>query len=580
MRKKTRKKPIRLFNPDVVATTAHQFLERDLGRLKHVYESTEHPGSLYHDLQIRDFLKKYASPFVDNEPLESLTYNKFLRVNSHMEQFKDFVSPDKTVRLTSKVSARDQWLRRAQALMHFVLTDFDLEEFYSYTRHGRGSSIGVPFSDTSLEAKNTFPITCTERVKPLLLDYMSYDANLRHAVEVFNSSRPFDEGIKVVSGSRATTVEKNNEIRRMIAIEPTGNMFFQQALMSMMYKRMKVVGLDLESLPRLHTQKAFESSITHSNATIDFSSASDCVSIGLLRWLLPPKWFRYCDMVRSPSMMVSDQEVKLNMFSTMGNAVTFPLETLVFWVIAISTDVSNYIGNSLFPEWENLKSSSVFGDDCIVPSRNAATFVDACESVGFLVNGDKSFMGTEHFRESCGGDYYHGYAVRPYCLRSPSGTRLSALEPWLYILFNSILKKYVSYFGSLKYVYDKELFEYLFALFRQFNFMVKIVPDDFPDDAGLKISKDLERFAACYEIPLSKITRSHHGTYAFSYCRFIYNKREDVDDDIRYYHELKKLYSKDRPRPLYRNIRRKGGYVVAKGITSHWEVPRLNTGSR
>lgn len=576
--KRTRKKARRLFNPDVVVTTAHQFLERDLRSSTRLYGRVEHPGSMYATRQVADFQKKYASPYIQQNDLEELTYDKFHTVNEHMSAYRDFDFPDTSTRVTSRISARERVFLRARALMHFVLTDFELDEFYSNTRHGIGSSIGVPFRDTSIERKFTFPMTCTSRVKPLLLDYLSYDSSLREAVEEYNSCTPSESGIQVVKGSRATTVEKNNDIRRMIAIEPTGNMFFQQSLMAMMYKRMKAVGLDLESLPAHHQDLAFESSITQKNATIDFSSASDCVSIGLLRWLLPAKWFRYCDMVRSPSMFINEQEVELNMFSTMGNAVTFPLETLVFWTIAISTDETNYIGNSLFPEWENLKSASVFGDDCIVPTYNAKCFISFCKSVGFIVNDDKSFYEDEQFRESCGGDYHVGYNVRPYCVRAPSSLNLSALEPWLYTMANAVLKKYISYFGQLSYVYDKDFFTYLFTLFRQYNLLVKVVPDDFPDDAGLKISSDLQRFAACYEIPFSPIHRSHHGTYSFNYCRFIYRHRLEVDDNIRYYSELKKLHSKDRPRPLYRNIRRKGGYVVAKALTCHWHVPPVKLG--
>jgi hypothetical protein len=53
----------------------------------------------------------------------------------------------------------------------------------------------------------------------------------------------------------------------------------------------------------------------------------------------------------------------------------------------------------------------VFGDDIIV-RKDAYDFVTAAlELFGFRVNGDKSFN-TGNFRESCGGDYYHGFDIR------------------------------------------------------------------------------------------------------------------------------------------------------------------------
>jgi len=90
---------------------------------------------------------------------------------------------------------------------------------------------------------------------------------------------------------------------------------------------------------------------------------------------------------------------------------------------------------------------SVFGDDCIVPTSIAANYITALEGVGFEVNDYKSFYGeTEKFRESCGGDYLAGHAVRPYTVRAPTSQKMSSLEPWLYIIFNSVITKYISHF--------------------------------------------------------------------------------------------------------------------------------------
>jgi hypothetical protein len=370
----------------------------------------------------------------------------------------------------------------------------------------------------------------------------------------------------------------------MIAVEPTGNMFLQQGLMEMMYDRMRKVFLNVETLPEHHQKRARAASITSKEATIDWSSASDCVSIDLLRWLLPPKWFDMCEQVRCPRMSLNGVFEDLNMFSTMGNAVTFPLETLVFWTMAHATRLQRLGTLSSFPEWKDLRKCSVFGDDCIVPTEDALSFIRVMERFGFIVNDEKSFYGNEGFRESCGGDYLHGIDVRPFKLKGPHNISISSLEPWLYTFANALLEKYILYFGELTYVYDKELFKSLFSIFRQYNIAIKLVPDDFPDDAGLKISSDICRFYSCYTMNLCDIAVNDHGLYTFRYCNFRYAvpQRARVDD-LHYAKWLKThVFRLGPPRPERKKVKnpkwitkRKGGYVVARGYTCQWYVPPL-----
>jgi len=331
------------------------------------------------------------------------------------------------------------------------------------------------------------------------------------------------------------------------------------------------------------------SSITSGEATVDWRSASDCNAYDLLKWLTPPKWFAMCDMVRSPVMNINGKDVHLNMFSTMGNAVTFPLETLVFWAIGqgVRYALSGRYKSTFLPwNWDYSKIS-VFGDDCIIPTDMSEDYISVLGSVGFLINADKSFYREQDhgFRESCGGDYLHGYDVRPYSLKAPSSTAKSSLEPWLYIIFNRLKEKYITCFGRLSYVYEKGLWREMERLFVEHNISVKIVPDDYPDDSGLKWSQDLERLAKCYpRIKFSRISRSRHGTYAFNYCRFIYRERKDRFEYIHFVKALQVPAQMERSItefsmddiPMFRKVKRKGGYVEAKGLTCHWHVPNLN----
>ena len=580
MKKSHKSKKQTLFDPDKVATAIHQAITRDFKGAQHVYCLNDRTTLYAFNRQVNEFRKKYVSPDLSQETLEDLTYEKFHKVNAHMAEVNERLKlclPSDQSRIQSSTPYMEKIHRRARALVHSVLRPFSVEEWFTECKNSVGSSIGVSYSDTSNEAKFTFPMSTTKRAKPYMDAYMLFDGNMNRAVKAFNRDNPVKDMYEYIEGSRATTVEKNETIRRFIAIEGSCNMFLQQGLMSMMYEDMKKFHLDVEFLPEQHKQKAKVASVSLHNATIDWSSASDCGSRVLYRWLLPPKWFSAVDKTRSTCTFIKGEKVDLNMFSTMGNAVTFPLETLVFWAYANATILSQTKTNALFPNWEDLKQVSVFGDDCIVPSSIASEFIRVMTTVGFIINDDKSYYGTEQFRESCGGDYLQGVDVRPYCLKAPRSTKLSSLEPWLYIIANSLITRYISYFGVTSYLYDKELFRTLAELFGRYKFQVKLVPSYFPDDSGLKMSFDIERFQRHYGLKLSPIARSCHGTYSFNFLRFVYWQREKKDEGIQLCLWLKKPRQSVRP-PLHdRYLRKRGGYVVAKGASCHWHVPAIKS---
>jgi len=573
---KKRSQKAKLFDPDTIATTVHQALSRDLLNHPQMYRFNDSITRNAFNRQRDEFLKKYVSPSIDQDQLETETLEKFLSVNDHMLDYNIKnclldIDDDPCFRndsLDLKV------LKRTKDLLSFVLGNLDEEELFLECRNSSGTSIGVSYSDTSNENKFSYPMSVTSSAKPLFQRYLQFDYKLEHAIQELNSASVCGERFNVVKGSRATTVDKTATKRRFIAIEPTCNMFLQQGMMRVMYKRLDAVGLDVSTLPDRHKQLARESSITGKNSTIDWSSASDCVSIELLRQLLPTRWFALIDQVRSPSTTIRGKEVDLHMVSSMGNAGTFPLETLVFWAFAISTIVSlKNTTASRLPDWETFGEASVFGDDCIVPTSCAEEFISVMTAVGFIINKEKSFYGTEQFRESCGGDYLSGYDNRPFNLRAPASNRLSALEPWLYIILNATLKKYIMYFGVTNYVYDKAIFHCIFGLFDSFGITVKLVPPEFPDDSGLKMSSDIQRFVNHYSVKLNRIDISHHGVLRFAYCSYQYGKKRVLDENLQYYLKLKNFRASEKKPFKKKDIRRNGGYVVAKGRSGHWSIP-------
>ena len=576
----------RSFDPNEVASALHSALIRDFKEAQHVYCLNDSVTLYAFNRQVNELRKKFTLPGPHQDELKEMAYDKFKTVNNHMREVNARLKQEfreMPVRCLKSLPDRQKIHLRARQLVHLVLGQLDTEAWFQECKNSSGTSLGVPYRDTSLENKFRYPLSATKHAERIFRGYLQWDEGLAAAIDEHNGPTPDGEKYSIVDSSRATTVDKNDTQRRFIAIEPTCNMYLQQGLMELMYNLLKRFGLDVATLPDIHRQLARYGSIHCQFATIDWSSASDCVSIELLRWLMPTEWFRAMTLVRCYNTEINGEVTPLHMISSMGNATTFPLELLVFWAYAVATQVTLETDTtSVLLTQEDCKKSmcSVFGDDCIVPSSIAEPYMALMVENGFIVNKEKSCYGPMQFRESCGGDYLNGYNIRPHHMRAPSSDRVSALEPWLYIQANALLRKYIQYFGELSYVYDKELWRTIFGLFSQYKLRVKLVPSSFPDDSGLKIGGDIQRFRNHYSMRLSRIDTSKHGTVRFLYCNYRYRETLQWNEQLRYQVKLKKFVMLERRRELPHEyqIRKRGGYVVASAKSCHWRDPIVAMG--
>jgi hypothetical protein len=214
--------------------------------------------------------------------------------------------------------------------------------------------------------------------------------------------------LSFVPGNRFATVPKTALIDRCIAAEPSVNVFFQLAVGRELRSRLRRVGWDLDFAQDVHRQVARDASRTREYATLDLSNASDTVCRNLVRLLLPHRWHDVLDDLRSKKTLIDQRWVMLEKFSSMGNGYTFELETILF--AAISCVVSRRCGESGVLG----RDVFVFGDDIIVKNDVANSLVPVLKFFGFSLNKEKSFLDDCPFRESCGGDYFNGLAVRSF----------------------------------------------------------------------------------------------------------------------------------------------------------------------
>ncbi len=231
-----------------------------------------------------------------------------------------------------------------------------------------------------------------------------------------------EDSFKIESGNTVLTVPKDSKTERVIACEPGLNLWFQQSIGTMLVKRLRRVGIDLQTQEN-NQHAAYLSSKTDELATVDFSSASDSISSAVVEDLLPKRWFTLMNSTRSHFRQARPAPIKWNKFSSMGNAFTFPLQSLIFYACAVA--VCNRLKLST-------SGICVFGDDVLLPGRAYELFSSFTEFLGFKVNQDKSFC-SGYFRESCGAHYYDGVDCKPFYLKD----RLRSIES-LYQAYNGI----------------------------------------------------------------------------------------------------------------------------------------------
>jgi hypothetical protein len=212
-------------------------------------------------------------------------------------------------------------------------------------------------------------------------------------------------------------VPKTQKTPRIIAMEPVHMQYMQQALFAAIQEELESYGSDAfihfeDQIP--NQEMAKQGSFDGSLATLDLSEASDSVSYQHVRALLRnfPHLSAGIDACRSRKASVPDHGViRLAKFASMGSAVCFPMEALVFSTLVFMAIEDSLERRLTLRDLQSLRGSvRVYGDDIIVPTHYAESVVRTLSEFTYSVNVNKSFWNGK-FRESCGKDYYAGQDV-------------------------------------------------------------------------------------------------------------------------------------------------------------------------
>lgn len=326
-------------------------------------------------------VERPAASAVEDEVVAD--FAKVQQYNSNIEQSWD--------------EADRQFLNRAKRLVCRVLSNTDFRDIVP--RHGPGAVFGGARPHEKWRPFLHYP-----RIHEVWPDEEYQYASLSHLCDdgVNNRARVGDPIVRIV------TVPKNADTVRMIAVEERYPQFIKLGIMDKIYQVVErhpltrgYVNFSDQTINHVYAECG---SIDRSYATIDLTAASDTVSNALVKRLLPARLFRDFDRLRAVKARWKGVDIPLHSYATMGSALCFPIEAIVFWAL-----VAECIGSA---------KVVVYGDDIIVPNHMYDKVVECLHVFGMRVNLGKSYH-AGFFRESCGQDFYHGYNISIVKWRKP-----------------------------------------------------------------------------------------------------------------------------------------------------------------
>lgn len=367
-------------------------------------------------------------------------------------------------------SFRDPYGTELNKMRKFILNVLgespNFEEISRNCAFGAGASVGVHGNATNLLRKVlskrwtvspgafTYGYWAIMR-DPHLRDFLLGSKGNVSCLDWNTSKSVYSDKALLVNYNKISFVPKTAKTHRAIAVEPLLNGFLQKGVDEVMRKRLLRIGIDLRDQSE-NQRKARLGSLDDSEdsfSTIDLSSASDSISIGLVRNLLPPDWFDFLNAIRSHSYELNGKLNVYHKFCSMGNGFCFPLETLIFTACCFANGAGTP-GTDF----------SVYGDDIIVRRKHFSQVLKSLRDIGFLPNVNKTFC-FGLFRESCGADWFGGVDVRPYTLDYALDS-IEALFKWLNLTRRSQLT--TDFFsGTFSFILEK--IPHQFRFFRPFK---------------------------------------------------------------------------------------------------------------
>jgi hypothetical protein len=361
----------------------------------------ERPSAFAADYLICEFLSKYKG-LQTGIDTKAVGLSKFTLAE---ERNLDSNRRIRNARSTPPGADVASVLHTAQRIIANILGSPSKSRLFNRSRWSPGATSTLSRHRARVDRKMiSLPISVTRRALPHFREELHADLHWCFAL-----LGVFPEGafcfmpnvFEVTQENRIVTVPKNAKTDRVIAAEPTANIFLQKGVGSYIRYRLRSFGVDLDD--QGINQCMAQNAVHYGYATIDLSMASDTVALELVYDLLPVDWALLLDDLRSPSGKAPDGSIiKYEKFSSMGNGYTFELESLIFYALSQACITSHDLKCPPF----------VYGDDILIPSECFPLFEKVLAHCGFSVNPEKTHVSGSFF-ESCGKHFFGGVDVTP-----------------------------------------------------------------------------------------------------------------------------------------------------------------------
>lgn len=197
--------------------------------------------------------------------------------------------------------------------------------------------------------------------------------------------------------SECVAVPKNSEKYRIIAEENSQRQFRMSAMrLSLIAASSGKCNIDFSAQEKNQVACYLGAVKAANYATIDLSHASDSITMSHIYTMLPERVAKDVDALRSTSFKVCDKVRTSYIALTSGTNITFPIETYLFWGIAVAA--TKYVKSVCKGSYVD---PIVYGDDILCDTAVYDTLCDWLALLHFEVNTSKSFC-TTSYRESCG----------------------------------------------------------------------------------------------------------------------------------------------------------------------------------
>lgn len=281
----------------------------------------------YH--QLANLLKKYrfkSDHYTDRE-LEQRSYSLYL------ENQVRLLSPRRETASAYLI------VQRARSICKAILGSFPKDQVFDHVRFGKKSSIGCPldlaYIDEKLSNVRAFT-SSSECAKWFFEDYLPGDPHLATIVARLLSGGELPD--LALNALKAVLVPKTWKIHRMITPLTLLALFYSYGIGGIITDRLAEAGLDITKLQRVHqrliqrfSRRKHTTFYGGSHATGDLSAASDSLVSELLNRILPRDWYRAIRKTFSHQIEIDGRMNYTASVLPMGNGLTFPVETLVFY---------------------------------------------------------------------------------------------------------------------------------------------------------------------------------------------------------------------------------------------------------